>query len=112
MSRRCRQQELTTFISGPRSFIKEPGKLTHAADDCERERERRPEAEFLMFGFEGRLEHVFFYYVMLKPPEVIDSLPEGIGANFYLAGGEIDGPNLHGKIREALPKGVTPRRRA
>lgn len=52
-----------------------------------------------MFGFEPRLEHIFSYKVMLKPAEVIGPLPEGIRANFYLAGGEIDGPNLHGKIR-------------
>jgi hypothetical protein len=52
-----------------------------------------------MFGFEPRLEHVFSYNAMLKPAEVIGPLPEGIRANFYVTGGEIDGPNLHGKIR-------------
>jgi hypothetical protein len=36
---------------------------------------------------------------MLKPAEVIGPLPEGIRANFYVTSGEIDGPNLHGKIR-------------
>jgi hypothetical protein len=86
--------------------------MTHTADDFQCEHGRRSKREFLMFGFERRLEHVFSCNVMLKPPEVIGCLPEGIRANFYLAGGEIDGPNLHGKIREALPKGVTPRRHA
>jgi hypothetical protein len=52
-----------------------------------------------MFGFEPRLEYVFSLNVMLKPPEVIGPLPEGIRANLYIAGGEIDGPQLHGKIR-------------
>ena len=52
-----------------------------------------------MFGFEPRLEHVFSYSAMLKPAEVIGPLPEGIRANFYVTSGEIDGPNLHGKIR-------------
>ena len=52
-----------------------------------------------MFGFEPRLEHVFSYNAMLKPAEVIGPLPEGIRANFYVTSGEIDGPNLHGKIR-------------
>ncbi len=52
-----------------------------------------------MFGFEPRLEYVFSLTCALQPPEVIGPLPEGIRANFYLAGGEIDGPKLHGKIR-------------
>jgi hypothetical protein len=52
-----------------------------------------------MFGFEPRLEHVFSHNLMLKPPEVIGPLPEGIRANFYIVGGEVDGPKLRGKIR-------------
>jgi len=55
-----------------------------------------------MFGFEPRMEHVFSFNVMLKPPEVIGPLPEGIRANAYHAGGEIDGPKIHGKV---LPVG-------
>jgi hypothetical protein len=55
-----------------------------------------------MFGFETRLEHIFSVNVLLKPLEVIGPLPEGIRANAYNAGGEIDGPKIHGKI---LPVG-------
>lgn len=55
-----------------------------------------------MFGFEPRLEHIFSFNVLLKPPEVIGPLPEGIRANAYNAGGEVDGPKIHGKI---LPVG-------
>jgi hypothetical protein len=52
-----------------------------------------------MFNFEPKLEHIFSFNVMVKPPEVIGPLPEGIRTNFYFAGGEINGPKLHGKIR-------------
>jgi hypothetical protein len=54
---------------------------------------------FLMFNFEHRLEHIFSLTLSLKSPEVIGPLPGGIRAHFYFAGGQIDGPRIHGKIR-------------
>ncbi len=37
------------------------------------------------------------------PPEVIGVVPEGIRANFHLAGGSVDGPRLKAKV---LPVGA------
>ena len=53
---------------------------------------------------ECKLEYLFSYSLDLKlPPEVIGVLPEGIRANFYLAGGSVDGPRLKAKV---LPVGA------
>lgn len=53
---------------------------------------------------ECKLEHLFSLVVDLKlPPEVIGPVPEGIRANFYLAGGLVDGPRFRGKV---LPVGA------
>lgn len=50
------------------------------------------------------LEHLFSYRLGLHlPPEVIGPTPEGLRVNFYLAGGEISGPRLRGRI---LPVGA------
>jgi hypothetical protein len=49
---------------------------------------------------EVALEHLFSYRLGLHlPPEVIGPTPEGLRVNFYLAGGEISGPRLRGRIR-------------
>jgi len=48
------------------------------------------------------LEHLFSYRAMLGAPEIIGPVPEGIRVNFYVTGGTIDGPRLHGTI---LPVG-------
>src|ERR1035437_5687076 len=45
------------------------------------------------------LEHIFSYNVTVKPPEVIGPIPEGIRSNWYIAGGEVQGPKLRGKLR-------------
>ncbi len=53
---------------------------------------------------ECKLEYLFTFSAVLKlPPEVIGPVPEGIRANFYLAGGVIDGPRFRGKV---LPAGA------
>ena len=49
--------------------------------------------------FDYRLEHLFSYTVKLNPPEVVGPVPEGIRLNIYLAGGDISGPRLQGKLR-------------
>jgi len=40
--------------------------------------------------FEYDLEHVMSYTVRLNPPEVIGPVSEGLLANFYFAGGEVN----------------------
>jgi hypothetical protein len=45
------------------------------------------------------LEHLFSQRVTVRGPELIGPVPEGIRLNFYLTGGEIAGPKLHGKVR-------------
>ena len=45
------------------------------------------------------LEHLFSYNATLHPPEVIGPVPEGLRANWYISGGEVHGPKLHGKLR-------------
>ena len=53
---------------------------------------------------ECKLEYLFSFSFGLKlPPEVIGPVPEGIRANFYLAGGSVEGPRLKGKV---LPVGA------
>lgn len=52
-----------------------------------------------MFGFEPQLEYLFSMTVQLRPPEIIGPVPEGIRANFYIAGGSFDGPKGRGTIR-------------
>ena len=49
--------------------------------------------------FEYDLEHVMSYTLSLNPPEVIGPVAEGLLANFYFAGGEVNGPKVHGKLR-------------
>ena len=53
---------------------------------------------------ECKLEYLFSFSFGLKlPPEAIGPVPEGARANFYLAGGPIEGPRLNGKV---LPVGA------
>jgi hypothetical protein len=49
-----------------------------------------------------RLEHILSYSATLKAPEVIGPLPEGIRANFYVTGGNLQGPRVNGQV---LPVG-------
>ena len=49
-----------------------------------------------------RLEHILSYSAILKAPEVIGPLPEGIRANFYVTGGSVQGPRVKGQV---LPVG-------
>lgn len=47
-----------------------------------------------------RLEHLFTYRVGFDlPPELIGPAPDGVRINFYLTGGELEGPRLRGTIR-------------
>lgn len=44
-------------------------------------------------------EHLFAYTARLHaPPEVIGPVPEGLRINFYIAGGELLGPRLRGRM--------------
>lgn len=53
---------------------------------------------------ECKLEFLFSFSFSLRlPPEVIGPVPEGVRANFYLAGGSVEGPRLNGKV---LPVGA------
>ena len=46
-----------------------------------------------------RLEYIFSYTARVRlPPEVIGPTPDGIRVNFYLTGGEVDGPKLKGSF--------------
>ena len=48
---------------------------------------------------ECKLDYLFTYALDLKlPPEVIGALPEGIRANFYIAGGSVEGSRLKAKV--------------
>src|SRR6266404_1579312 len=44
-------------------------------------------------------EYIFSYTARVRlPPEVIGPTPDGIRVNFYVTGGEVDGPKLKGKV--------------
>jgi hypothetical protein len=60
--------------------------------------------------FDYRLEHLFSYTVILRPPEVIGPVPEGIRVNIYITGGEVSGPKIQGKLRPAGADWLTIRR--
>lgn len=52
-----------------------------------------------MFMPNYRPEYIFSYTAQVRlPPEVIGPTPDGIRANFYVTGGEVDGPKLRGSI--------------
>jgi Protein of unknown function (DUF3237) len=52
-----------------------------------------------MFVPDYRLEYIFSYTAQVRlPPEVIGPTPDGIRVNFYVTGGEVDGPKLKGKL--------------
>ena len=47
-----------------------------------------------------QLEHLFSYEATLQmPPELIGPVPEGIRVNFYVTGGQVQGPRLQGTLR-------------
>ena len=50
-----------------------------------------------MFAYD--LEHIFSYSVTLAEPEVVGPVPGGVRANLYVAGGEVTGPKLVGRVR-------------
>jgi hypothetical protein len=46
------------------------------------------------------LDHVCSYTAQMQsPPEVIGPVAEGLRLNSYMAGGEVTGPHLQGKVR-------------
>jgi hypothetical protein len=49
--------------------------------------------------YDYNLEHLFSYTVTLDQPEVIGPVSEGIRVNLYITGGEVNGPQVHGKVR-------------
>jgi hypothetical protein len=52
-----------------------------------------------MYQPDYRLEYIFSYSAQVRlPPEVIGPTPDGIRANFYIVGGEVDGPKVKGKF--------------
>lgn len=64
-----------------------------------------------MYEFNYELEYVTSYSARLDPaPEVIGPTPEGIRVNFYVTGGEVDGPRLRGKLRPVGGDWLTIRR--
>lgn len=47
-----------------------------------------------------QFEHIFSVLVRLhSPPEIIGPVPQGLRMNHYIAGGEVNGPKLRGRIR-------------
>lgn len=48
--------------------------------------------------FDYCLDHLFSFTATLNPPEVIGPVSEGIRANFYITGGEVNG-KIQGKLR-------------
>jgi hypothetical protein len=49
-----------------------------------------------------QMEYLFSYTGTLQaPPEIIGPVPEGIRVNFYITGGEVDGPRIKGRLRHA-----------
>jgi hypothetical protein len=62
---------------------------------------------------EYRLEHVLTFAGLGAqgvPPEVLGAMPEGLRVNFYIAGGEFEGPELRGKLRPVGGDWMTVRR--
>jgi hypothetical protein len=54
--------------------------------------------------YEYSMEHICSYSARLQsPPEIIGPTPEGLRLNVYVAGGEVTGPRLQGKV---LPVGA------
>lgn len=54
-----------------------------------------------MFAYQ--LDHLFTYSARLKPTEILGEVPEGFRVNYWVTGGEVDGPKLKGKV---LPVGA------
>jgi len=52
---------------------------------------------------EHQMEHIFTYSAALNPPEVVGEVPEGLRVNYWVAGGDVDGSKLKGKL---LPVGA------
>ena len=47
-----------------------------------------------------RMEYLFSYRVAWEnPPEILGPVPEGLRVNFYLVGGEVEGPRPNGRIK-------------
>src|SRR5712672_578363 len=61
--------------------------------------DKTTKTEDVMFVPDYRPEYIFSYTAQVRlPPEVIGPTPDGIRANFYVIGGEVEGPKLKGKI--------------
>jgi hypothetical protein len=57
----------------------------------------RPETRY---GHDYAMDYLFSYRVAWEnPPEILGPTPEGLRVNFYLTGGEVEGPRLNGSIR-------------
>ncbi len=50
-------------------------------------------------SFPVRLDYLCSYNARLSAPEVIGPVPGGIRVNFYILGGDIEGPKLRGRLR-------------
>jgi hypothetical protein len=53
------------------------------------------------FHDDVQLEHICSYWATLTPPEVIGPLAEGVRINVYVTAGELTGPKLRGRFRQA-----------
>lgn len=45
-----------------------------------------------------RLEHLFTFVAQLQPPQVLGAMATGVRVNFAIAGGEVSGPRLKGRL--------------
>ncbi len=52
---------------------------------------------------EHQPEYVFSYTASLNPPEIVGDVPEGLRVNYWVTGGDVEGPKLQGKL---LPVGA------
>jgi hypothetical protein len=60
---------------------------------------------------EHGVEYIFSFTGIGGPaPEVIGPVPEGFRVNFFNAGGEVNGPRIHGKLRAVGGDWVTVRK--
>jgi hypothetical protein len=60
--------------------------------------------------FDYHLEHIMSFVAMLGNREIIGSVPEGIRVNVEIAGGEVAGPKVFGKLTSRGGDWITVRR--
>jgi hypothetical protein len=63
-----------------------------------------------MAEYKYEMDYLCTYSATLAPPEVIGPVAEGIRINFYVTGGEANGPKLRGKLRPVGGDWLTLRR--